>query len=388
MTKENELFYEPAQILNQLTDYGEYGSEMSERQLAFLCGLIKKNRPKKIVEIGVGVGGTTSVILNCISMLGLKAKMTSIDLSTYYYRDKTKETGYLAEEAKKILNTEVDHILYTGEYAVNHAEKIGDNIDFLILDTVHSLPGELLDFLAFYPFLKQNAVVVLHDIALNHFHNQPTQIATKILFDTVVADKIYGLDDESLPLLNIGAFMITADTDKYIDSIFSALTLTWNYPLQKEELFLYRDFYDKYYSAECLELFDLAVSMNRRTWEENREEKKRVRQDEFLRLYRWMEMVKSSGDVYIYGCGYMGQRLYHFLDICGIRLKGYVVSDGQNRTGMTNVFYLSEVDFDEKKEVILLGTDSSLHTEICAKLSERGIQKYIVPEKYVYGYLA
>lgn len=390
MTKNTELFYAPIKIINRLTD-NEYGSEMSERQLAFLCGLIKKYKPQKIVEVGVAAGGTTAVILNCIAMLELDTQMVSIDLSTNFHADKSRKTGYLAEECKEILDKKLQHTLYTGKFAVEYFEKIGGDIDFLILDTVHSMPGELLDFLAFYPLLKQGAVVVLHDIALNHFHNQPTQIATKILFDMIAAEKLYGIDDDDT-LLNIGAFMITADTNKYIDSVFSALTLTWHYQLQKEELSLYRNFYCKHYSADYLELFDLAVRMNQRTWEEGRKEKelkqKELKQKEFLEIYRWIEMIKNQGDIYIYGCGYFGQRFHKLLDNCGIECKGYIVSDSEKKNETENVYCLSEVNLDEGKYVILVGVNPSLHTEICANLSEKGIHEYIIPEKYVYNYLA
>ncbi len=52
---------------------------MSERQSGFLCGLIKEFKPKRILEIGVAAGGTTAIMLNCISMLGLETSIVSID---------------------------------------------------------------------------------------------------------------------------------------------------------------------------------------------------------------------------------------------------------------------------------------------------------------------
>ena len=130
MLKYNNMFYEPVVILDQLTS--EYSAEMSNDQLAFLCGLIEEYRPNKIVEVGVSAGGTTAVILNCISMLKLKPEFYSLDLSTLFYRDQRKQTGYLAEECKKILGSEVKHSLYTGKYAVEYLEEIGADIDFLI----------------------------------------------------------------------------------------------------------------------------------------------------------------------------------------------------------------------------------------------------------------
>ena len=90
-----ELFYEPRKVLNRLSSKG-WGAEMSERQSGFLCGLIKEFKPKRILEIGVAAGGTTAIMLNCISMLGLETSIVSIDVSVDYYRDTNKKTGYLA----------------------------------------------------------------------------------------------------------------------------------------------------------------------------------------------------------------------------------------------------------------------------------------------------
>ena len=53
---------------------------MTSFQHSFLCGLMKENRPKKIVEVGVSAGGTTGVILHCLKMLNIKSEMYSVDL--------------------------------------------------------------------------------------------------------------------------------------------------------------------------------------------------------------------------------------------------------------------------------------------------------------------
>jgi hypothetical protein len=85
-------------------------------------------------------------------------------------------------------------------------------------------------------------------------------LATKVLFDVTTADKILDMGEGVFP--NIGAFLITSDTDKYIQDIFSSLTISWRYVPDSEELSLYRKFYGKYYSEEALQLFDRAVEMN------------------------------------------------------------------------------------------------------------------------------
>lgn len=383
MVQYRDLFYEPASILNYLTS--EYSAEMSENQLAFLCGLIKKYKPQKIVEVGVSAGGTTAVVLNCVSMLGLDAQLYSLDLSSSFYRDKSRKTGYLVEECKSKLERQVPHALYTGKYAVEYLQEIGGGIDFLILDTVHSLPGELFDFLAFYPFLKRGAVVVLHDIVLNLSRSKPHSFATKVLLDTIAAEKFYGMEDDSL--LNIGAFAINEDTDKYINNVFSALTLTWKYSPKERELSLYRDFYLKYYDDESMVLFDVAVRMNQKSLRERRAEEKRVKKNELLQVYQWIEGIKCKNRIYIYGCGYFGKKFYDLLNSLGACLGGFIISDDQNKDGTENVYYLSELNIDTANEIILLGVEASLYEEIEDRLLKRGLDEYVIPPKCIYDYL-
>lgn len=376
-----ELYYEPAEILEQ---FDGMRAEMSKRELAFLCGLIKKYRPEKIVEIGVASGGTTGVILQCIAMLDYNAKVFSLDLSEDYYREPSKKTGYLIDECKKLLTRKVDHTLITGKYAVESLETIGKGIDFLILDTVHKLPGELLDFLACYKFLNSGSVVVLHDLILNHTIKNLNSFATKVLFDTVTAEKILDLDDET-NFPNIGAYIVNEDTGKYINDIFSALTISWRYRPGDRELMLYRDFYKKYYSCDNLKLFDMALELNSETLH------KRVvaKNNEFLVVYKLMTKLRDK-NVYIYGCGNYGRQFYHMLDRCGINLKGYIISDGEEKVEVENgerIFYLSEVNLDKENDVIYLGVNTELCSEIAAKLNKMRIEEYIIPDSAMYEYI-
>ena len=97
MINQVELFRDPLQSVKELVNDEV---EMTEWQLSFLCGLIKTYCPRKIVEIGVAAGGTTAVMLSCVSMLGLDTEIYSIDVSERYYKDKNKATGYLVENNK------------------------------------------------------------------------------------------------------------------------------------------------------------------------------------------------------------------------------------------------------------------------------------------------
>ena len=99
-----EIFLEPIEILSRI-DQGK--SEMTEWQLGFLCGLIKQKKPKKILEIGVAAGGTTAVILNCVSLLDIDVEVFSIDVNEKLYSDSSKNTGYLAEQCMPYLTKKI-----------------------------------------------------------------------------------------------------------------------------------------------------------------------------------------------------------------------------------------------------------------------------------------
>lgn len=246
--------YEVAELY-EISGIEDNKSEMSDSQLFFLCGLIKEFQPKKIVEVGVSAGGTTVNIIKCINRLGIKCDMYSVDLLDYYYRDNTKPCGYMIEEINA--NERSFHRLLTGEILPKRLGEIGNGIDFLILDTVHLLPGEVLDFLAIFPFLKENAVVVLHDIALHHLSDKNC-IATNVLFQTVVAEK-YLNNNEYFP--NIAAFRINEDTKKYIFDVFCCLTLPWDYIPDEEQIETYSKMYSEHYGSDALLLWKQARSV-------------------------------------------------------------------------------------------------------------------------------
>lgn len=370
-----ELFNEPIQILSKLSN--EYTAEMREGQLAFLCGLIKKYSPKKIVEIGVAAGGTTAVMLNCINMLNLETQLFSVDLSEDFYVDPSKKTGYLAEECKTILNKQLNHTLYTGKYAVERIKDIDKDIDFLVLDTVHVLPGEILDFLAYYPYLKKECVVVLHDTAMNQYSDNKDAFATRVLLSSVAAIKILYED------ANIAAFIVSDDTTKYIDNIFSALMVTWKYLPGEREIQLYRDYYNKYYTSENLKMFDMALEMNQKSVSR----KVDLKVEEFLKVYKFVNGMKGKR-VYVYGHGNYGRQFYHILAECGIDLGGYIVSDNQSIDGDDKeIHFLSDIVWDNDHDIILIGVNRFLWEEISEQLQRKVIINYVFPGACMFDYI-
>ena len=240
---------------------------MSEFESAFLCGLIKKYEPKKILEVGVAAGGSTAIILNCLEDIGQKYKMHSVDVSEKYYRTNDKPSGFLAE--KSIKNLKVGkHKLYLGKILPQLIDDIGGEIDFVILDTMHILPGEVLDFLVVLPYLTDNAVVCMHDVSYHQYKPQNAfGYATDSLFSSVVADKILNFlpNDDNVyksKYANIAAFQINSQTMKNIYNVFLALTLRWAYLPSNDQFNEYANFLQKNYSQDLYSIFIEAAKMN------------------------------------------------------------------------------------------------------------------------------
>ena len=261
---EVELYHEPRQKIADVFAEIPNEPEMSEDESAFLCGLLKKHRPRKIVEVGIAGGGTSAIILSCMKMLDLKeSTLYSVDYAKRFYRDERYESGYLGKQARKVLELPAEsHVVLTGDIACSFAE-IADDIDFLIIDTMHVLPGELLDFITLLPALKEKTVIVLHDVALPFKEeNHLAAIATDVLFASSVGEKYLNTFDFNDSYSNIAAIEVTEDTKKYIENVFSALLIPWKYMPDEKQLTGYRNIIKKHYPAELVALFDSAAALN------------------------------------------------------------------------------------------------------------------------------
>jgi predicted O-methyltransferase YrrM len=353
MTHTVKLFKEPLKIRDNLS---EDGAEMSELQLSMLCGLIKEYRPQKIVEVGVAAGGTTAVILNCLSLIELDTWVYSVDLSERYYRDTSKKTGYLAEEYKKLTNKKVNHRQYGRGYLPQYIDDIGKNIDFLIIDTLHILPGEVLDFLVSLPYLKDGAIVILHDIFMNHHNHQLESYATRLLLSVVVGEKIVGRGaDNKYNYIELGAFRITKDTRKYIENVFSALLITWQYIPDKLQMNIYKGFLSRYYDDRLMEEFEIAEKLNEKTVYQKKIDNKIC----MIKVHNLIKSLENKKNIFVYGCGTVGEKLYNLLEAFGIELSGFVISDDQIKPHKgRRIEYISDLVNDNCTFVLGMSTEN------------------------------
>ena len=247
---------------------------LNKVDMRFLNGMIRKYKPKKILEVGVASGGSSAIILNAIQNIE-NSHLYSIDKLTNAYLNEEKETGWIVKE--KFSNLMNKWTLYTGGITSNFIEEIGGDIDLTFIDTVHYAPGEWLDILQILPFLKKkNAIVMLHDIRYQFEVKKFFYSSNDHLFTYLKGEKIIPKVPEVIP--NIGAVFLDNNQEKYYFDYFFALTSTWYAIPDIEEWNFIRNFLSKYYSKELIEIYDSSYKLNKNYKEslkkdENKEKK-------------------------------------------------------------------------------------------------------------------
>lgn len=239
-------------------------SSMWDNQREFLNGVIRKFRPKKVLEIGPWTGGSSIIILNALKDIH-HSKLYSVDL---YEKD---FIGSCVPLYFKELSQ--NWKLFKGNTIAKFIENIGNNIDIVFLDSVHLEPGEILQFLIVLPFLKEEAIVIFHDIA-----NQITKSgrpgtrrewASYIIFN-IIRGKKYLPSGNKLLLHDIGAIKLEKNQKRYVYDYFRALGGQWQYFPKEIYINIIRDLFAKYYDNNCLIMFDEAVKFNRKFVKNNK----------------------------------------------------------------------------------------------------------------------
>jgi predicted O-methyltransferase YrrM len=154
---------EENKVMDCLDDSYLQVCEMSAQDKYFLNTMLLRCGPTKVLELGVSAGGSSVIILNTLKAME-QAKLYSIDYLSYWYHDPDKAVGFMVDNYPDL---KTHWKLYTGDMATGFIEEIGDGIDFVLLDTRHINPGEILDFLIVLPFLKDDATIVFHDTQMH-----------------------------------------------------------------------------------------------------------------------------------------------------------------------------------------------------------------------------
>ena len=138
---------------------------LGEKEARFINGIIRKNKPKNCLEIGVANGGSSILILNAIKDIE-NSVLVSLDLNKELFKDPSKMTGYRVNQYFPELTK--NWKLFTGDQAHKFLVNLNMKFDFLFLDSAHVSPGEIINLIEVLPFLNEYAIVVIHDL-LWHF---------------------------------------------------------------------------------------------------------------------------------------------------------------------------------------------------------------------------
>ena len=231
----------------------------------FINGLIRKYRPKKLLEIGVCSGGMSAVILNAIKDIK-DAILFSCDLENKHYLDSNFSVGSIVKDYfPELLNK---WKLFTGNTTSAFIEEIGNDIDFVFIDTAHVMPGEVLNMIEIFPFLKKRAIIALDDI--DHqareilFTSKYFYPCNNLLFSVLRGEKIImgPKFNDKFGFRKLGAVILDDDQEKYFYEYFYLLTNNWSYMPNKFEIDIIRKFIAKYYKPFFLTMFDTAVNLN------------------------------------------------------------------------------------------------------------------------------
>jgi predicted O-methyltransferase YrrM len=236
------------------TNYNK--SEMSYKDRAFLNGIIRKTKPKTIVEMGLSAGGSTCVILNAIRDMG-KTKLYSFDYNTIWYRDygkdKGRKTGFLVKQIVPDLTSKWE--LYTGGVPCKYFDNIPkDGIDICFIDTTHSNPGEHLNILEVLPFMKKNGIIIYHDTS---YHSLSCADATTNLvsINTLNGKRILLKSEQTMGLPNIGAIILDENVENILFALFTNISLPWHYKITDEDFVEMFKHFSKYYSKDLVQIY-------------------------------------------------------------------------------------------------------------------------------------
>lgn len=364
--KKVEMWYEPCDKAHGIP---KFECEMSRDDHGYLCGLLKEKRPRTIMEIGVAEGGTTLVIDIAMNMLGVDAVLYSIDISPMLYYDKRKKTGWIYSDSKE---RRLNQTFMLGHTVGGYIWNIKEDIDFVLIDTTHIMPGELLDFLAVLPYLHTGTIVVLHDVNLNIARglsknpnlviSAPWSVATKILYASVTANKYAAFYEEQN--FNIAAFEVNEHTRINVYDVFWSLTNTWKYVPDEWQVEEYRKIYEQEYDAECNDLFEYALR-------KNREIKQNERHFKDSGFHIPFDIIPYGSNIILYGAGVVGQLLFSEIKQSGYCTIVKWVDRDYDKIG-NPVKNPREISIKDAGKVVVAVEGNAIYEEIKGELIKTG----------------
>ena len=196
---------------------------LSDENLLWICDLIRKYQPTNILEVGVSTGGSTAVYLNCIKDMP-NTRLTSIDINDIAFYKEGKPA--IGSEVFKVKD-QLDLSRFTLKTKFITAELDDEKFDFIILDTEHFVPGEILDVLCLKNNIEKGTIIVLDDINIEsrypnlYKYNLKSTSCNSLLLASICGTII--LPDTDIP--EIGAIQVESIDE---NKLLLCLCHKWN----------------------------------------------------------------------------------------------------------------------------------------------------------------
>ena len=242
---------------------------LTKEEAFFINGIIRKNKPTKCLEIGVGKGGTSILILNSIKDIK-NSFLVSLDINKKLKDDPSKKIGYRVE--KYFSNISQKWQLYTGDMPHIFLEKLNLKFNFVIIDSSHIMPEDILNIIELLPFLEEEAIIILPNLISHMKKGNNTEIdktiiktPTSILLMSALVGKKKIICNKNKIMGNIGVIFLEKNQEKYYENYFLLLINVWDNMLSDEQIFQLRLFIKKYYKKEkYINILDNALFFNKK----------------------------------------------------------------------------------------------------------------------------
>lgn len=222
---------------------------MTYEQRLLIHSLVRYYQPRRILEIGVNRGGGSAVLLNAISDMP-DAKLVSVDVLNM---------DYIGREAEESFPMSKQWMLYKGKDPVEIIEETGEQYDFCVIDSGHLHPIEVLNFLTVFPYLKSEAIVVIHDISMHTLETEVGTVSPNLLYTSVFAEKMhFSSSSKAFYAPNIGVLKINKATRDNIFNVFLSLNYRWF--CLPPRLGHMAEYFARHYDEDCITIYSEALS--------------------------------------------------------------------------------------------------------------------------------
>lgn len=187
---------------------------ISNEEAFFISNIIIQSNIKNAVELGIASGWSSAIILKSLNYLKSINPQNDyhycgIDIDKYCYYNRSLDVGYLVDSLLAEEEYKGDFHLGKKIFALkDHFKK--DEIDFLFIDANHKHPYPAIDLLVSLPYLKNNALVLLHDTNLPIVNPKFPSHGVKYVFDNIDSQFRFSCPptNKKTQISNLGAFYI------------------------------------------------------------------------------------------------------------------------------------------------------------------------------------